>query len=209
MSWSAFPFAPVIPLASRCTGSLHPLPSLVNHFPAVGPSSGDRLGQYTPVSHVISPSTLTVRSKDQVDQVSGRDDLVHHYSLGSAYVDTDRLWSWSENSHAMAHPLPIGENKTLDNQVPVEPILHVPASIRQMMAQIALASGRSESDLWIEAADAWLNSHTCDDEPLPPAPAAALAIPSGGRSWDMIDDLLATLRTPIRVEMENESAQAA
>jgi hypothetical protein len=64
------------------------------------------------------------------------------------------------------------------------------------MAQIARASGRSERDLWTEAAGAWLSSHSFDDDPVPPAPSAALAIPVANRSWDMIDDVLSALRRP-------------
>jgi hypothetical protein len=212
MSWSAFPFVPGISMAGRSTPSLCALPSLANHFPVSGPSCRDRPFQQVLVSHVISPPTLTIRPKDQMDQMSHRDHrdhLSHRYDLGSASVGADCTWSWSEYPHSMAHPLPDGENKAGDNQVPSESIPRVPAGIRQMMAQFALASGRSESDLWVEAADIWLSSHTCDDEPLPPAPAAALAVPANIRSWEMIDDLLATLRTPIRLEVENESCKAA
>ena len=87
-------------------------------------------------------------------------------------------------------------SKTSPASALVDSIAHVPAEIRQIMAEIARASGRSEGDLWTEAADAWLSSHSYDDDPLPPAPSAALAVPAVNRSWDMIDDLLSALRMP-------------
>ncbi|MGO8949607.1 MAG: hypothetical protein ACLQUY_18545 [Ktedonobacterales bacterium] len=86
-------------------------------------------------------------------------------------------------------------------------VVHVPASIRQVMAEVALASGRSESDLWSEAADAWLSAHIYDDKPLPPAPAAALPLPN--RCWDMIDDLLASLRRSSPNDFGERSKRAA
>jgi hypothetical protein len=101
----------------------------------------------------------------------------HLYSLGSAYAGSGCREFWPE--------------------APVDSIVHVPAEIRQMMAQVARVNGRSERDLWTEAADAWLASHTNDDDPVPPAPSAALALPAASRSWDMIDDLLSALRRPV------------
>jgi hypothetical protein len=82
--------------------------------------------------------------------------------------------------------------ETIEQSVTVS----VPARIKLKMAQLARVNGRSEDDLWAEAADNWLSSHSFDDKPLPPAPAAALAVPNNQRSWDTIDELLSALRRP-------------
>ena len=113
------------------------------------------------------------------------------YRLGVGTQRPDHRVLVLPSSHSPAH---------------AESIVSVPASIRQVMAEIALASGRSESDLWTEAARAWLCAHRSGDEPLPPAPAAALPIP---RCWDMVDDLLATLRRPPNIDHRERSKRAA
>jgi hypothetical protein len=84
----------------------------------------------------------------------------------------------------------------------------VPVRTKLRMAQVARANGRSEDDLWAEAANNWLCSHAFDDEPLPPAPAAALAVPNNQRSWDTIDELLTVLRGPTMPD-QGETRRAA
>ena len=111
-------------------------------------------------------------------------------------------WNWSAVAHVSGY-FPAGK------QTNSTAVIHVPATLRQVMAEMALASGRSESDLWTEAADAWLTAHCYDDEPLPPAPAAALPIPSKIRCWDTIDDLLAALRRPQRTDRGEHLQRAA
>ena len=73
-------------------------------------------------------------------------------------------------------------------------LAHVPVSIRLLMAEAALSSGRDEGDLWAEAAGEWLRRHAFDDDPVPPAPAGVLAAPRRQNSWEAIDDLLSRLR---------------
>ena len=88
-------------------------------------------------------------------------------------------------------------------------IVPVPEGIRVAMAQVALASGRSETEVWAEAADAWLLAHHVDNGPLPPTPAAALPIPRRSRCWDSIDDLLSGLRLPLAENRCERSQRAA
>jgi hypothetical protein len=88
-------------------------------------------------------------------------------------------------------------------------LAHVPVSIRLLMAEAALSSGRDEGDLWAEAAGDWLRQHAFDDDPLPPAPAAALAAPRRKSSWEAIDDLLTTLRHASDTATQIGAQQAA
>jgi hypothetical protein len=117
----------------------------------------------------------------------------HLYSLGSAYAGPGCPGFWPE---AAGRQVSASLRERSATATPADSIVHVPAETRQMMAQIARASGRSERDLWTEAADAWLARHGYDDDPVPPAPSAALALPAASRSWDTIDDLLSALRRP-------------
>lgn len=74
----------------------------------------------------------------------------------------------------------------------------VPERLLRAMRAAACASGRSESEVWAEAAREWLRQRQQDDGPLPPPAAAALAIPRRARSWSAIDVVLADLRQPRR-----------
>lgn len=75
-------------------------------------------------------------------------------------------------------------------------VVRIPAEIVRAMAQAARNSGRSERELWAEAAREWLNSRSHGDEP-PPATPAPLPVAGPARSWDEIDGLLAQLRLPV------------
>ena len=72
-------------------------------------------------------------------------------------------------------------------------VVRIPAEIVRAMAHAARNSGRSERELWAEAAREWLYSRTHGDEP-PPATPAALPVAGPARSWDEIDGLMAQLR---------------
>jgi hypothetical protein len=187
MSWSAFPPSAIIPLGSY-----------QNEFPVSGyipdirtRPAGQNMGHRT-----SGAEASTVRQTIYVSLIGETQDsrdLPHLYSLGSAYVGRGCRGFWHEPARRqLSASLP----KTSPTSALVDSIIHVPAEIQQIMAEFARASGRSEGDLWTEAADAWLSSHSYDDDPLPPAPSAALAVPAANRSWDMIDDLLSALRMP-------------
>jgi hypothetical protein len=73
--------------------------------------------------------------------------------------------------------------------------MRVPREVLRLMAQAAWAAGRSEEEIWIEAAREWLLRRTRDDEPPPTAPAAAWPIaPRVAHTWAAIDALVADLR---------------
>jgi hypothetical protein len=146
--------------------------------------------------HMSDAAVSTVRQTIQVSPMGKTQDsrdVPHLYSLGSAHADPGYRGFWHEPA---SRQLPVCRPQVSSTPAAVDSVVHVPAEIRQIMAQFARVSGRSEKDLWTEAADAWLSSHSFDDDPLPPAPSAALAIPAVNRSWDTIDDLLSALRMP-------------
>jgi hypothetical protein len=187
MSWSAFPPSRIIPLGNYLNGT-----RVSSYFPG----RWTRPAEHRMDHHTSGTAVSTVRQAACVSPIAKTQDsheLPHLYSLGSAYADPGYRGFWHEPA---GRHLPASLPEASPTPAPVDSIVYVPAEIRQIMAQFAQASGRSERDLWAEAADAWLSSHSHDDDPLPPAPSAALAIPAVNRSWDMIDDLLSALRMP-------------
>jgi len=139
-------------------------------------------------AYLTFPLLATTRQPENVNQLRHLHQLS---SLGSASAGT--RWQWVGSSAAEAQP--DGASPSLVS-IEQSVTVSVPVHVKLKMAQVARANGRSENDLWAEAANTWLTSHIFDDEPLPPAPAAALAVPSARRSWDTIDELLTVLRRP-------------
>ncbi|MGE5334627.1 MAG: hypothetical protein ACM3N4_08005 [Nitrososphaerota archaeon] len=75
--------------------------------------------------------------------------------------------------------------------------LRITRDLRDEMAEMAHVLGRSEDDLWAEAAREWLMRRLRNDEPPPTTPAAAPApSPRTRRLWSEIDAVLADLRHP-------------
>jgi hypothetical protein len=63
------------------------------------------------------------------------------------------------------------------------------------MALAARMAGKSEDEVWAEAARAWLQRRECDDDFPPTPPAAAQPCPRRERTaWVAIDALLVDLR---------------
>jgi hypothetical protein len=121
--------------------------------------------------------------------------LPHVYGPGRAALGSHWQWFWSARSSNMVERIGTRSDDELSTLV-LRPstLAHVPVRIRLLMAEAALSSGRDEDELWTEAAGDWLRHHAFDDDPIPPAPASALAAPRCDRSWDAIDDLLTALR---------------
>jgi hypothetical protein len=187
MSWSVFPPSRIIPLGNYQSDYV-----ASSYVPGYWTrAAGYRTGQHT--NGAAIPSLRRTVNVSSIGKTQDSQDSSHLNSLGSAYVGPSCRGFWHEPAvRQIRASLP----ETCPASAPIDSIVHVPAEIGQIMAQIARASGRSEGDLWTEAAGAWLSSHSYDDDPLPPAPSAALAIPFVNRSWDMIDDLLSALRVP-------------
>lgn len=92
------------------------------------------------------------------------------------------MWAWAAPASGPASATP-------------HRLLHVPRELLQRMSETAWSAGRSEEDIWIEAAREWLSRRARGDDPPPTAPAAALPPrPRAEHSWHAIDSLLAQLR---------------
>ena len=75
---------------------------------------------------------------------------------------------------------------------------------------MAEALGRSEDDIWAEAAREWLLRRLRNDEPPPTTPAAAsLPNPRASRLWSEIDVMLAELRQPRYIAASPEPTMPA
>lgn len=90
--------------------------------------------------------------------------------------------------------------------------VRAPVELLRQMSAAARSLGRSESDIWVEAAREWLRRR--DGEPgAPPAAAAPGVSPVSqprrrDRVWDDIDALLIELRAPA-IASQCEGASAA
>ncbi len=73
--------------------------------------------------------------------------------------------------------------------------VRMPADLVRRMALAARMAGKSECEVWAEAARAWLQRRECDDDFPPTPPAAAQPCPRRERTaWVAIDALLVDLR---------------
>lgn len=114
-------------------------------------------------------------ARSGADAVEAMDSFVHHSHAGVAMPSMSSL-------SAQQHRL-----------------LHMPGAVLRGMAEAAWASGRSEEEIWIEAAREWLRRNAREDEPPPSAPAAAAPPhPRFTRAWAAIDSLLGDLRATPR-----------
>ena len=114
--------------------------------------------------------------------------------LGSAVAGP---WSWDNAPAATG-----GSIQPAPQPAPRQPAgvrLTAPAGTLRRMADAAHALGRSESDVWVEAAREWLQRHEPEDPDgghtlysshAPIAPSIARR----ARVWRAIDDVLDTLR---------------
>ncbi len=128
--------------------------------------------------------------------------------LGSASAGSQ--WMWSE-AHA-ARPAPAPTSRAIHTASRDVSCVRAPVELLCRMSEVARAQGRSESEVWVEAAREWLRRR--EIEPVtPPAPPATASSRSAtprrpSRVWDDIDALLIELRMP-PTHAESEGAPAA
>ncbi|HEY7339529.1 MAG TPA: hypothetical protein VH591_01500 [Ktedonobacterales bacterium] len=111
-------------------------------------------------------------------------------SLGSATADA--RWRWASPGAGNVTPI-TAERSSGDEFVATQ--LGVARELRAEMAEMARVMGRSEDDIWAEAAREWLMRRLRNDGPPPTTPAAA-PVPGArpSRMWNEIDELLTELR---------------
>lgn len=135
--------------------------------------------------------------------------------LGSAQASAQ--WAWSDTparAQPDAAPARVAERQAKRQAEREGACLRAPVEVLSRMSEAARALGRSESDIWVEAARDWLRRHEIEPMTLPSAPAPALGAPQSAasrrmaRMWDDIDTLLGELRAPM-AQHSHEGAPAA
>ncbi len=113
-------------------------------------------------------------------------------SLGTATADA--RWRWASPEADNVTPI-TAERGNSDKLVATR--LGVTSELRAEMSEMARVMGRSEDDIWAEAAREWLMRRLRNDGPPPTTPAAA-PVPGArpSRMWNEIDELLTELRHP-------------
>lgn len=117
--------------------------------------------------------------------------------LGSARAASE--WAWAEGpARPAAAPARVAAHGSC---------VRAPADVLARMSAIAEAQGRSESDVWVEAAREWLRRR----EVAPVTPPVASAPPvvvarRVARVWDAIDALLVDLRSPTASDHDDAPA---
>ena len=123
-------------------------------------------------------------------------------SAGLGSARTSGQWAWADapaRPAAAARPAaPAREGASL----------RAPVELLGQMAEAARALGRSESDVWVEAAREWLRRRELAPVTPPAAPAQSATPHRIARVWDDIDALLIELRAPAAAR-EQEGAPAA
>jgi hypothetical protein len=113
-------------------------------------------------------------------------------SLGSATADARWRWASPATCRVTSTPAECSSGDEI-----VAPRLGGARELRAEMAEMARVMGRSEDDIWAEAAREWLLRRLRNDGPPPTTPAAA-PVPGArpSRMWNEIDELLTELRHP-------------
>jgi hypothetical protein len=136
--------------------------------------------------------------------------------LGSARVGVQWAWSASPAQMTTTAPAMTAAATTRAVSDAQGTCLRAPVEVLRQMSAAARGLGRSESEVWVEAAREWLRKR--EGAPGAPPAAAAPAIASVGavaprritRLWDDIDALLIELRAPaIAAAHECDGAPAA
>jgi hypothetical protein len=126
--------------------------------------------------------------------------------LGSARAVGHWRWAHPNTPHALSqHPLAYGpgaggatERRVVATSASA---VRIPEAILRLMREAAWRAGRTESEIWAEAAREWLTRRMLDDEPQPPTPAAAaLPLPRVVGAWEAIDLVLHDLRKTPRLD---------
>jgi hypothetical protein len=114
----------------------------------------------------------------------------HSAAYGMSSASAMPVWRWVSPAYVPAPSEPIPANS------PVAPArVRIPADLVRRMSREACLTGKSESEVWAEAARAWLQRHERDDDFPPTPPAAAQPCPRRERAaWVAIDALLLDLR---------------
>lgn len=130
--------------------------------------------------------------------------------LGSATAGSQ--WAWAETPATTPVTTPARAAVAPPVRVAARDIscVRAPAELLSRMSAMARAQGRSESDVWVEAAREWLRRREIEPVTPPAAPTSTRGVTSRrpARVWDEIDALMIDLRMP-SAQLEREGAPAA
>lgn len=164
-------------------------------------SSGACAPRAAEVTSAAASAERTAQTGAQ--RVAGRDA-----GLGSARAAAE--WAWSAAPAQLPTPATYSARAATIHTVSAAQgtCLRAPVEVLRQMSDAAYGLGRSESEVWVEAAREWLRRR--EGEPGAPPAAAAPIVASIGASigassvaprritrlWDDIDALLIELRAP-------------
>lgn len=131
-----------------------------------------------------------------------------HVGLGSASAGA--AWTWVATSAPSTSEQTLHYNASVVRTARAQPrgasAVRAPIDLLAKMSEAARTQGRSESDVWVEAAREWLRRRDGVETPPSAAPAyvAAPATPAPRmtRVWGEIDAVLQALRAPARTGAE-------
>jgi hypothetical protein len=114
---------------------------------------------------------------------------------GMASATAGPGWRWAGPASALRSDTPLEVEAAISLPAPQPARVRIPVDLLRRMSFEARLSGVSESDVWAEAARAWLRRRARDDDFPPTPPAAAQPCPRRERTaWVAIDALLVALR---------------
>lgn len=120
--------------------------------------------------------------------------------LGSARAASE--WAWAEGPTRPARPVSTPARVAAQGSC-----VRAPADVLARMSAAAEAQGRSESDVWVEAAREWLRRREVASVTPPVASAPPVAVARRvARVWDTIDALLVELRSPTASDHDDAPA---
>lgn len=128
--------------------------------------------------------------------------------LGSASAGT--AWTWASTPPSGATVAPLRRSEPFASPASMQPrgasAVRAPIDLLAKMSEAARVQGRSESDVWVEAAREWLRRRDGVQTPPSAAPAylaaAVSPAPRMTRVWGEIDAVLQALRGPAHPEAE-------
>lgn len=160
-------------------------------------------------------STDEYRAARGIGGIGGVETARARANLGSARASGQ--WTWTtttppERARSASTPSLAQATAMRPGAASEGACVRAPAELLGQMSAAARAMGRSESEVWVEAAREWLRKR--EGEPGAPPAAAAPSVRAVGqprrrdRIWDDIDALLIGLRAPA-TGSEREGASAA
>ncbi len=167
-------------------------------------------------SGACAPRAASIVSAGTITATGPQRAAERDAGLGSARASVQWAWSAAPAQMPTTEPVVTAAATAYTVSAAQGTCLRAPVEVLRQMSDAARGLGRSESEVWVEAAREWLRKR--EGEPGAPPAAAAPVVASVGsiaprritRLWDDIDALLIELRAPaMAVAHECDGAPAA